>query len=81
MNTGGEQIKIDISPYDIVQRLKDVIQSTKDIPMDQYQLVNPINNRLLENDKNLLQNGLRNGANVELVPIEKGVNSFDKINE
>ena len=73
MNKGGEDIKIDISPYDMVQRLKDVIQSTKGIPMDQYQLVNPINNRLLENDKNLLQNGLRNGASVELVPIEKGV--------
>ena len=73
MNAGAEQIKIDISPYDMVQRLKDVIQSTKGISMDQYRLVNPINNRLLENDKNLLQNGLRNGANVELVPIEKGV--------
>ena len=72
MNTGAEQIKIDISPYDMVQRLKDIIQYTKGIPMDQYQLVNPITNRLLENDKNLLQNGLRNGATVALVPIEKG---------
>ena len=73
MNTGAEEIKIDISPYDMVQRLKDIIQYTKGIPMDQYQLINPITNRLLENDKNLLQNGLRNGATVALVPIEKGV--------
>ena len=73
LNTGAENIKIDISPYDTIQRLKDVIQSTKGIPMDQYQLVNPINNRLLDNDKNLIQNGLRNGAIIGLVPIEKGM--------
>ena len=73
MNTGDEYIKIDISPFDTVQRLKDVIQSTKGIPMDQYQLVNPINNRVLENDKNLIQNGLGRNAIMNLVPIEKGV--------
>ena len=70
MNTGPEIIQIDISPNDMLQKLKEVIQSSKGIPMMQYQLVS--NNHPLDDYKTLIQNGLTNGAIINLVPISYG---------
>ena len=54
----------------MIQKLKEVIQSSKGIPMTQYQLV--YNNNPIDDYKTLIQNGLTNGAIINLVPISYG---------
>ena len=70
MNINGGLIKVDVSPNDIVQRLKETIQKTQNIQMTQYQLV--ANNQILDNSKTLIDNGLRNGDVIDLIPLNQG---------
>ena len=70
MKTETGEIGIDVSPNDIMERLKDAVQMSQGIPMNQYNLV--FNNRILDDDRNLVQNGLRNGNVVYLVPLQQG---------
>ena len=70
MNINGGLIKVDVSPNDIVQRLKETIQKTQNIQMTQYQLF--ANNQILDNSKTLIDNGLRNGDVIDLIPLNQG---------
>ena len=70
MNINGGVIKIDVSPNDIVQRLKETLLKTQNIQMTQYQLVS--NNQILDDSKTLIQNGLRNGDVIDIIPLHPG---------
>ena len=70
MNINGGLIKIDVSPNDILQRLKETIQKTQNIPMTHYQLV--AKNQILDDSKTLMQNGLRNGDVIDLISLHPG---------
>ena len=70
MNINGGLIKIDVSPNDILQRLKETIQKTQNIQKTQYQLV--ANNQILDDSKTLIQNGLKNGDVIDLIPLHAG---------
>ena len=70
MNINGGLIKIDVSPNDILQRLKETIQKTQNIQKTQYQLV--ANNQILDDSKTLIQNGLGNGDVIDIIPLHLG---------
>ena len=70
MKTQAGEIEVDASPNDMIQRLKDAVQTSQGIPMQQYQLV--FHNKLLDNNQNLIQNGIKSGDVINLVPLQTG---------